>query len=836
MNELTLESTEFMKELSRRNSKFYYDILRVYGGIKPLLDNRISQVFSEYTEHDSKHSIRIINHMEKIVKKISDINDLELTLLIYAALLHDIGMAATKDEINKIKNNKLVYESVSYVAILNKFSNDENLAIQDFLRRVHAERSAIFIKENLKSDLIIPEMIGVTFEKELALICEAHTKDISWVKEKLRKHDMKGSYEYNPQFCALVLRLADILDFDSQRTPWRLYQAVSPKGYSNGEWLQHYAIENDNKVTVNERGIKVIEFYGTCNEPFIHRKILSYFDWINEEIENVNDVSKDFREKYRLEFYYKVNNFITSEEYSIVDLKFQVNYKRMLTLLMGEELYGKKELGLRELVQNSIDACLLKKEILNKNKELWEQSYVPKITIILDKGNNKVRIKDNGLGMNIQILKKYFLELGASYYNSDDYLMSEFDYIPIGNYGIGFLASFMLSNTIKVKTKYYNESSLKEVDILKDDEYVCIKQSEDYGFEGTEIELNYTEFFSVWETEEDLTAYLEKEFLSDQITISIVSTSNANSIKVVANTFEIKSDKHKINLTEYLEGVEVELSTYHDIKNKLFVKEIKEIPFRGIPLIYQDETLYNVDEEDQFKISDYINNNELRILNFMLIENADDLEKVLDHIDDHEEAQEKYEDIHLAQTISLITNHEFLETAPDKFVRVEEIIEGLTFEELREFGHDHDNQSGTFFNQEEKYFFSIDNYEKYLPINREQNKWFSLKKNNENLYIRGVFVKHLNFFVPNSILNFRIQYLNINIENKKIKPNVNRTEIKKDDENLLFNSIYQSICLYLYDHLTDPIEKLIVKKYLKEFHNYRKSLLKKRYQEFIDSE
>lgn len=60
---------------------------------------------------------------------------------------------------------------------------------------------------------------------------------------------------------------------------------------------------------------------------------------------------------------------------------------------------------------------------------------------------------DNGSGMSIEILKKYFLNVGVSYYASDDYLLQGRNYSPIGHYGIGFLACFMLSDRVEVTSE-----------------------------------------------------------------------------------------------------------------------------------------------------------------------------------------------------------------------------------------------------------------------------------------------------------------------------------------------------------------------------------------------
>ena len=96
-------------------------------------------------------------------------------------------------------------------------------------------------------------------------------------------------------------------------------------------------------------------------------------------------------------------------------------------------------------------------------EEFRYQSYQPFISIVLDKDRRQVVLMDNGSGMSIEILKKYFLNVGVSYYASDDYLLQGRNYSPIGHYGIGFLACFMLSDRVEVKTVYYKDHKMNRI-------------------------------------------------------------------------------------------------------------------------------------------------------------------------------------------------------------------------------------------------------------------------------------------------------------------------------------------------------------------------------------
>ncbi|PKG24371.1 HD domain-containing protein [Niallia nealsonii] len=833
---MILEDTRLMKELKERDSLFYSAILGVYTEIRPLLDQRIAQVFPTYTQHDSGHSIRIIEHMSQIVNDISNLNDLEIAILVYSAMLHDIGMAANQEEITEIENGTLIYNGLNFNAILNKFNQDRILAMQEYIRIVHAERSANYIKENLSKRFVIPEMPLVSFGDTLALICEAHTKEIVWVTGNLKDRDVKGTFEINPQFCALVLRLADILDFDSSRTPPKLYTALAISGYSKEEWLQHFSISNQNKIVQGSSGEKVIEFHGSCSDSVIHRKILGYLDWVNKEIEYASELTKNFYDKHRLSFYHKVSNFINSDKYSIVDMKFQVNYKNIINLLMGEALYGNKELGVRELLQNALDACEVKKEMYVGNADLSiYEEYNAKIFIVLDKANKVVIIKDNGIGMNLPIIKNYFLEVGASYYNSDEYVLSNYKYIPIGNYGIGFLSSFMLSDKVKVRTKHFNAEMLYEVDISKDDDFVSIKEVQEPNFAGTEIILNYDQFFEVWEDKEKLKEFIEKEFLADGIQIAIIDKEKQGESIKIYNPNNLLTDSSLIDLSPYLNGVivKIELSS-----SSVFQEYLNDIKFYGEPFLFDGKELVQIDEYDELiPLVNYLRDDKLGIIDFAIIESSSDLDEISSIMDSDDDVEDLYREKYDPVDISLITVPELIEIPPRGLIETEEIVDGLTFERFEE-EYSHDNSSGTFFGFVSKSFFSKDELNKHIQYSNghtylQSNPPFTEKS---KLFIRGVFVKDFNFSIMNAIQGVSIKNFLINVVNKEIKPNVSRNDINNDDERLLRNSIYQALLVHFLENLKDPIESHVLKAFMKKFHNYKNTLLNEKYKRHFISE
>jgi len=473
-----IDDLTLIKHLQSVNSPFLPKIKEVYDQVKDILNTRVQHVFPNYTLHNTGHSFRIMEYMSKLVSDYTKLSELEITLLIYAALLHDIGMAVSEDDINSIKNNSFSFCEVKFSAMKKITNDDEALALQEYVRRIHASLSKKYIIENLKDKLVIPTLTSLDFTKELALICEAHTKDYDWIKANLRVNEIRGDYSFNPQFIATILRLADILDIDGNRTPYNLYKLIAPKGRSDEEWKQHFLILNNEKIVLNEKTQqKKIVFHGKANNASIHRKILVYIGWVKTELTNATALVNGMQEEYSLVYDTNPEINIQTEGYTFSDYKMTLEFRAISSLLMGEKIYGSKSLGLRELIQNSIDSCRIRQETEDLTHEFGQDAYQPRIKVILDIDKNLAIIKDNGTGMSMDIIKKHFLNIGVSYYNSDDFLLNDFQYKPIGNFGIGFLSCFMLSDEVKVLTRHYKSKNKYLIELERGNEWTSLTET-----------------------------------------------------------------------------------------------------------------------------------------------------------------------------------------------------------------------------------------------------------------------------------------------------------------------------------------------------------------------
>ena len=125
-------------------------------------------------------------------------------------------------------------------------------------------------------------------------------------------------------------------------------------------------------------------------------------------------------------------------------------------LLTGKNLYSDSGVFVRELLQNSIDAIMTHKALNNRL-----EGKISIRTWTDNEGYSWFRIKDNGIGMDEEIIKKYLLKIGRSYYQSDDFQKLQKEHTiknkPISRFGIGILSCFMNDpNTlVEISTKRF---------------------------------------------------------------------------------------------------------------------------------------------------------------------------------------------------------------------------------------------------------------------------------------------------------------------------------------------------------------------------------------------
>jgi molecular chaperone HtpG len=453
----------------------------------------------EFTLHDGEHLFRVLYLMELLLtnKNIEELSIPELMLLILSAFFHDIGMAPSEKEVinwkklwdtnepefeseneqssfQRFKQFILAqseqYEEVVEVISKGEFSKAEILKgylITEYIRKSHAVRARTIIDQEKilgdnRSNKIMFRDNDLTVE--LANICHSHNEEAM----KLLQYDKRLLCGRDTYAClpliGVVLRLADILDFDAKRTPSVLYSHLNIKNpISLKEWEKHRSIESW-EITPER-----IQFNAKCDHPAIEASIREFCDIIDYELNvcnNILGVLNDFNKAIGRNLQIKVPFTVIREHigpnrdiynkpfYIYKETKFTLSKNQVIDLLMGTKLYGNSEVALRELLQNSIDACLLRAA----QEKQWGNNYEPLIIIkYFSEGENQVlEIEDNGTGMDQYIIDKYYTKVGSSFYKSVDFNQIKIEINaelnPISRFGIGILSTFMIADILIVDT------------------------------------------------------------------------------------------------------------------------------------------------------------------------------------------------------------------------------------------------------------------------------------------------------------------------------------------------------------------------------------------------
>lgn len=448
---------------------------------------------NEYTLHDADHLFHVLNIMGRIIPNslLNVMSTPELMLLIMTAFFHDIGMAPDEIDVNAWEKywdispnfaNSIEEEQFRRFSrfasahpteldniehkrkngIASEVTQLKNYLISDYIRGTHSQRAKEIIKKDWNEKILYRD---IDLTVEFAELCHSHCEDTM----NLLRMDSSFICSSDTLICfpllGVILRIADLLDFDSKRAPSVLYSHLYVKHpISIKEWNKHRSVDS---WIINS---ELFALHARCNHPAIQAALNDYCDIIDNELMLCNNILSSispsisgFKREINFRLPIKVNRdrIETKKDidgkpiYYFTKTQFNLSKKQVIDLLMGTKLYGNSEVALRELIQNSIDACLLRKSLEKK----WGNNYEPKIMVryYSENGEDYLSVNDNGTGMDQYIVDTYYSKVGSSFYTSSDYydLRSEFkpEFIPTSRFGIGILSCFMVSDTIITETR-----------------------------------------------------------------------------------------------------------------------------------------------------------------------------------------------------------------------------------------------------------------------------------------------------------------------------------------------------------------------------------------------
>lgn len=490
----------------------YTNLLQLNSILAPMLDKATAREMRTFTMHDRSHGQKVAHLMWHILKPKwrESLTPPEIGMMIAAAYLHDVGMALDDDErarrfadpelwerlelneaqkarieeLKRLSEDKTATQTVRNLAEEQWWQAREAVLAQDTRER-HATRERY---EEILSKLNeyhqrdrnrIPDIEscltfdGYSFREKLIDICVSHNEDVAVLVNKdfetpRFQHDYPvGIVNADLHMIAAALRLADILDFDRERTPPVMYHYLLPGTFdldnrSVLEWNKHLTIANWHIEP------EAVVFRGRSNSHIIHHAVIQFAAIIADEIKITKATFGAMQETIEWPFDLPINVDvkIVAEGYTYVPYRFELDDQRVYELLMGGAIYDNPLVAVRELVQNAVDACILRDRLTMASGDSADPKTENRILIRYEEPRNphelpKLIIKDTGTGMDAWLIEQYFLKVGRSYYKSAEFKRERIhlrqcgehlDFAPISEFGIGFLSSFLLTDRVIVET------------------------------------------------------------------------------------------------------------------------------------------------------------------------------------------------------------------------------------------------------------------------------------------------------------------------------------------------------------------------------------------------
>ncbi|MEV6538703.1 ATP-binding protein [Streptomyces sp. NPDC051665] len=458
-------------------------------------------IFEEYTKHDISHIDAMLESLEWIIPEESKthLTPTDWLLTVMAIYFHDLGMLVTKDEYQqrdqssfaRFKEDVLLTDDNNgrdYKARINDLQaqgeDTEKFLYQEFVRYFHAVRVRNWISGNATKEYgvcdtaqrevsRILESLPYVFRKDLALVCESHhLEDLDNVtKYSVSKpYGTRKTQTANVQYAAILLRTVDILHVTSDRTPSITFRILNPSDpVSQLEWAKQRAVTSVRaKLAVNEEGEldpsltpESVEVHALFTDGNAYFGLIAYLQYAEQQLRMSHDWVARSNRLFASPLTFPWKNIDTHnihvEGFIPRQFDFNIDREKVLDLLTGHTLYNDSNVVLRELLQNSIDAVRLQKELSpGDNGKVW---------ISWDSKTRTLEVRDNGCGMTQQIIENNLLKAGSSRYQEPDFRKAYPNFTPISRFGIGVMSAFMIADQVEVITSNPEDDQARQLEL-----------------------------------------------------------------------------------------------------------------------------------------------------------------------------------------------------------------------------------------------------------------------------------------------------------------------------------------------------------------------------------
>lgn len=429
-----------LREILQRKSPILYGkFINLEGKARPLLEYSQGGSHLQYTPHGLSHITAVENNYDWLLSNedMEGLNCTEIFVLLSATYFHDAMM-------------------------IPKYQGEEEEA-----RRNHATRASDFVTKHCVE-------LGLQLNESVAIgeVIKGHSVN---TLDMLQESMVLGSSKIEIRKLAACLSLSDICHADESRAPWIVKAHLELDEESDYHWSRHLQISGITRDN-NDLIMSAIAFSRDGEKAISEYKVM-----IEAQL------------KICRPYFHTILKPLNSVKLSITHLKspleqsftFNTNMPEILNLLI-EGVYSQKDVFVRELVQNSLDACMIRQARSRK----VNIPYHPQVVLTLylkGKQINAIRIDDNGIGMSIKDVKDTLLWIGSSIgknKNIASLVEKTLGKQLIATFGIGILSCFRVANRITVASCKENETPL-QFSIKDISDTITPKESDDFSTGST---------------------------------------------------------------------------------------------------------------------------------------------------------------------------------------------------------------------------------------------------------------------------------------------------------------------------------------------------------------
>ncbi len=447
---------------------------------------------NDITLHDDRHAYNVAQEEVQVVgeDRLESLSALDLAALLLAAHGHDVGMAPEVGRITAIHDHLVTGEPLPdpvEAKALSRWLDDAwgglrpplgdmspgkvRRLLTVYARHRHNDWSADWIDENLRDH---ESLLYAGFTDDLIALCRSHHLGYEELKKPRFNPRLKGNpaHVLHLRYCACVLRVADVLDIDRERTPAVLLDHWDIHDDSKVYWLK------DHYISVVHDGTRIV-VSSSPPDAVVHRAVMETVEGIDRELqlcrrladetkfEQVPGLRGAYDYTWRLDTAAHADITPLEDTYEYMDGTFRPDSTKVLELLGGLALYGTPLAAIRELLQNALDA--VREQIARERLQLVDPTDQDDVDAICQLHNVALRLEergdaliltctDTGCGMTRSLLRDRFLVGGSTKRHEElalerDALEHGFAMGRTAEFGIGVLSYFLIGSRLRLHTR-----------------------------------------------------------------------------------------------------------------------------------------------------------------------------------------------------------------------------------------------------------------------------------------------------------------------------------------------------------------------------------------------